>query len=92
VIIEAKLTEDDGTARDKVTRVQRLSTLRDEKGLHYDVVACIAGRGFKVRRNDMRRLLIATKGMVFTLASIGHLVANTRIRDFVTRPVPGDMK
>lgn len=87
VIIEAKLTEDDGTARDKVSRVQRLSTLRDERGLSYDVVACIAGRGFKVRRNDMRRLLIATKGMVFTLASIDQLIAQTRIRDFVTSPV-----
>ncbi|MHB8249766.1 MAG: hypothetical protein ACYDCX_12905 [Acidithiobacillus sp.] len=29
-LIEAKLTEDDGTARDKVARVQRLRTLRDE--------------------------------------------------------------
>jgi hypothetical protein len=92
VIIEAKLTEDDGTARDKVARVQRLTTLRDEMGLHYDVVACIAGRGFKVRRNDMRRLLVATNAMVFTLASIEHLVAHTRIRDFVTRPIPSDMK
>ena len=68
VVIEAKLTEDDGTARDKVTRVQRLRTLRDERGQQYDVVACIAGRGFKVRRNDMRRLLVATNCMVFTLA------------------------
>ena len=85
VVIEAKLTEDDGTARDKVTRVQRLRTLRDENGLHYDVVACIAGRGFKVRRNDMRRLLLATDGKVFTLATIEHLVACTRVRDFVTR-------
>jgi hypothetical protein len=92
MVIEAKLTEDDGTARDKVTRVQRLRTLRDERGQQYDVVACIAGRGFKVRRNDMRRLLVATNGMVFTLASIEYLVAHTRIRDFVTRPVPEDMK
>ena len=45
----------------------------------------------KVRRNDMHRLLVATKGMVFTLASIEHLVAHTRIRDFVTRPIPSDM-
>ena len=42
--------------------------------------------------NDMRRLLVATEGMVFTLASIEHLVAHTRIRDFVTRPVPEDMR
>ncbi len=74
VIIEAKLSEDDGTARDKVARVQQLRNLREESGLAYDVVACIAGRGFKVRRNDMRRLLQATNGMVFTLASIEHLV------------------
>ncbi|MGO9755663.1 MAG: hypothetical protein ACLPNY_03520, partial [Roseiarcus sp.] len=85
VVIEAKLTEDDGTARDKVTRVQRLRTLRDDSGLHYDVVACIAGRGFKVRRNDMRCLLMATDGKVFTLSSMEHLIAHTRIRNFVTR-------
>jgi hypothetical protein len=45
-----------------------------------------------VRRNDMRRLLLATNGTVFTLSSIERLVAHTRIRDFVTRPIPGDMK
>ena len=28
VVIEAKVTEDDGTARDKVTRVQHLDTIR----------------------------------------------------------------
>ena len=49
-LIEAKLAEDDGTARDKVSRVLRLRTLRDEQGKDYDVIACIAGRGFKVRR------------------------------------------
>lgn len=54
-LIEAKLTEDDGTALDKVARVQRLRTLRDESGKDYDVIACLAGRGFKVRREDMRR-------------------------------------
>jgi hypothetical protein len=85
VIIEAKLTEDDGTARDKVTRVQQLRNLRDRNGKDYDVVACIAGRGFKVRRNDMRRLLIATDGKVFTLATMENLVPQTRLRNFVTR-------
>ena len=85
VIIEAKLTEDDGTARDKVARVQQLRNLRVEAGRSYDVVACIAGRGFKVRRNDMRRLLQATNGLVFTLATIEHLIEYTRVRSFVTR-------
>ncbi len=84
-VIEAKLTEDDGTARDKVSRVQRLRTLRDEIRGNYDVIACIAGRGFKVRREDMRRLLQATDGKVFTLATLHLLIDNTRIREYRVR-------
>lgn len=84
-LIEAKLTEDDGTARDKVARVQRLRTLRDESGQNYDVIACIAGRGFKVRREDMRRLLQATDGKVFTLSTMNLLVEQTRIREYRVR-------
>ena len=84
-VIEAKLTEDDGTARDKVARVQRLRTLRDEDSRDYDVIACIAGRGFKVRREDMRRLLRATDGKVFTLTSMHLLIDHTRIREYRVR-------
>lgn len=84
-IVEAKLTEDDGTARDKVARVQRLRTLRDESRRTYDVIAFIAGRGFKVRREDMRRLLQATSGKVFTLSSMHLLIDETRIREYRTR-------
>lgn len=84
-LIEAKLTEDDGTARDKVSRVQRLRTLRDQEGKTYDVIACIAGRGFKVRREDMRRLLQATDGKVFTLSTMHLLIEDTRIREYRVR-------
>ena len=84
-LIEAKLTEDDGTARDKVARVQRLRTLRDQAGHTYDVIACIAGRGFKVRREDMRRLLQATDGKVFTLTTMHLLIDQTRIREYRTK-------
>ena len=84
-VIEAKLTEDDGTARDKVARVQRLRTLRDEAGQDYDVIACIAGRGFKVRREDMRRILQATDGKVFTLTTMHMLIDYTRIGEYRVR-------
>ena len=84
-VIEAKLTEDDGTARDKIARVQRLRTLRDDEGKDYDVIACIAGRGFKVRREDMRRLLQATDGKVFTLTTMHLLIDHTRIREYRVR-------
>lgn len=52
VVIEAKLAEDDGTARDKVTRVQHLHAMSmrertPEEGPRYQVKACVAGRGFR---------------------------------------------
>jgi hypothetical protein len=49
------------------------------------VIACIAGRGFKVRREDMRRLLQATDGKVFTLSTLQLLIDNTRIREYRVR-------
>ena len=63
----------------------RLRTLRDQTGHTYDVIACIAGRGFKVRREDMCRLLQATDGKVFTLATMRLLIDQTRIREYRTR-------
>lgn len=60
VIIEAKITEDDGTARDKVTRIQHLGELsmagQPDRQPKYEVIACIGGRGFGVRREDMKKL------------------------------------
>ncbi len=89
VIIEAKLTEDDGTARDKVTRIQHLCEL-SRKGMpagrvKYEVIACIAGRGFGVRREDMKKLLLATGGKVFTPKTLNRMVEHTRLKEFRTR-------
>lgn len=89
VVIEAKLTEDDGTARDKVTRIQHLAELSAARQLSgllgFDVIACIGGRGFGVRREDMRKMLLATKGKVFTLKTLDRLVACSRLNEFRTR-------
>lgn len=89
VIIEAKITEDDGTARDKVTRIQHLRELslsgRPEDNPRYEVIACIAGRGFGVRREDMKKMILATKGKVFTLKTLDHLVECTSLKDFRTK-------
>ena len=84
VVIEAKLTEDDGTARDKVTRIQHLAEL-SISGVtrpRFEVVACIAGRGFAVRREDMRKLILATRGKVFTLRNMNDLVEHTGLSDY----------
>ena len=93
IVIEAKITEDDGTARDKVTRVQHLGSLSMQGRAsndppRFEVIACIAGRGFKVRREDMKKLLLATRGKVFTLQNLSRLVDCTRLAEFRTRVTP----
>lgn len=89
VVIEAKLTEDDGTARDKVTRIQHLgelSTKGQKPGKSgFEVIACIGGRGFGVRREDMRKMLEATRGKVFTLKTLDKIVECTRLKEFRSR-------
>jgi hypothetical protein len=89
VVIEAKLTEDDGTARDKVTRIQHLHSLsivgQPQGQQKFEVVACIAGRGFGVRREDMKKLLIATRGKVFTPKTLDRLVDCTELKSFKTK-------
>ncbi len=90
VIIEAKITGDDGTARDKVARVIRLATMRDDRlrsgKPSFQVVACIDGRGFGVRREDMRQLLAATHGKVFTANTLADLVEGTDLSALRPRP------
>jgi hypothetical protein len=88
VIIEAKITGDDGTARDKVARILRLATMRDERlragRPSFEVVACIDGRGFGVRRQDMKDMLHATFGKVFTLTTLDRLIERTRLREHIS--------
>lgn len=86
VVIEAKVSEDPGTARDKITRIQHLRELsthglsNDVKG--FEVVACISGRGFGVRRADMQKLLEATQGKVFTPKTLSRLVDCTELKRY----------
>jgi hypothetical protein len=91
ILIEAKITEDDGTARDKVTRLQHLETLsmagQPPNQPKYEVIACIAGRGFGVRREDMKKLLLATSGKVFTSQNLDQLIEFTRLKEFKTKQV-----
>ncbi len=89
VIIEAKITEDDGTARDKVTRIQHLGQLSREgrapNNPRYEVIACIGGRGFGVRREDMKKMILATRGKVFTLKTLDRLIDHTQLKSFRTK-------
>lgn len=89
VIIEAKLTEDDGTARDKATRIIRLCQMSDYRSRAgkggYEVIACLAGRGFGIRREDMRQMILHTRGKIFTLRTLDRLVDCSSLSRFRTK-------
>lgn len=89
IIIEAKITEDDGTARDKATRIQHLGALslqgQPPDQPKFEVIACIGGRGFGVRREDMKKILLATRGKVFTMKTLDRMVEFTKLKDFRTK-------
>ena len=76
VIIEAKLTEDDGTARDKAARLQTLRQYEDARpaGERRTIIAVIDGRGFGHRVADLNRMLRACGGLVYTLDELEQLV------------------
>lgn len=88
VVIEAKITEDDGTARDKVTRIQHLGQLSLQgttpQNPKFEVIACIGGRGFGVRRADMQKMLLATRGKIFTLKTIDQMIPFSDLEKFAS--------
>jgi hypothetical protein len=51
----------------------------------FQVLACIDGRGFGVRREDMRRMLLRTDGKIFTLATLDQMIQHTQLRDFLPK-------
>ncbi len=91
VVIEAKITNDDGTARDKFTRLIHLAELskqRIAKGKPgFQVIACIDGRGFGIRREDMRRLLLSLSGKVFTLKTLNSMIENSDLKKFTANHI-----
>jgi hypothetical protein len=66
---EAQITSGDGTARDKATRIVHLAAIRKQRVRAgppgFELIACIDGRGFGVRKADMRRMLQYTRLRAF---------------------------
>ena len=65
---------------DEATRIQHLgegerrTAGQPPEKQKYQAIACIAGREFGVRREDMKKMLIATRGKVFTLRTLDRLI------------------
>ena len=73
----------------EATRIQHLGELsmegQPEGQRKYEVIACIGGRGFGVRKGDMEKMLFAKRGKVFTLKTMDQLVEYTRLKEFKTK-------
>lgn len=78
VVIESKLAEDGGTARDKASRIERLRHTCDERGVV--LMALIDGKGFR-RFNDVLLPVIRnTRGHTYTLATLDDLLVADEIQ------------
>lgn len=78
VVIESKLAEDGGTARDKASRIERLRHTCDRRGIA--LMAVVDGKGFR-RFNDVLLPIIRnTKGYTYTLETLPAIVEAEPIR------------
>lgn len=81
--LDSRFRRNDGNAH---PALGELSMADQPKGKpKYEVIACIAGRGFGVRREDMKKMLLATRGKVFTLQNLDKLVECTRLKEFKSK-------
>jgi len=81
IIIESKLAEDGGTARDKASRIERLRHTCDERDVL--LIALVDGKGFR-RFNDVLFPIIRnTRGHTYTLETLDDLLDVDRVRSLM---------
>lgn len=73
VVIESKVAEDGGTARDKASRIQTLADSARRAGLV--VCALVDGKGWSERPGALVDVVIATDGRTYCLQTMSHLLA-----------------
>lgn len=89
VIIESKVAEDGGTARDKASRIKNLATVGNGRGLV--VCAVIDGKGWTERPAALLDVVLATDGRTYSLATLTQLLSVPEINSLRgTRPAPQD--
>jgi hypothetical protein len=78
VIVESKVAEDGGTARDKAARIQRLADVGSTRGLV--VCAVVDGKGWSERPGALANVVIATNGRTFSLSTLPALLEVPEVR------------
>ena len=77
VVIESKVAEDGGTARDKASRIQGLADSARRAGLV--VCALVDGKGWSERAGALVDVVIATDGRTYSLQTMKDLLSVSEI-------------
>ena len=72
VVIEAKVTEDGGTARDKASRIEKLARIAREKGVI--LIAVVDGKGFTRIRDALAPIILNSGGLVFSYSNLHEIL------------------
>ncbi len=72
VIIESKVAEDGGTARDKAARIKNAAEAAKTRGLL--PCAVVDGKGWSERPKALLDVVIATDGRTYSLTTLAHLL------------------
>ena len=82
VIIESKVAEDGGTARDKAARIKNAADAAKDRGLL--PCAVVDGKGWSERPNALVDVVVATDGRTYSLSTLSHLLDIPEIIDLVS--------
>lgn len=82
LVVESKVAEDGGTARDKAARIRTLVTAANERGLK--ACALIDGKGWTERPNALCDVVLATQGRTYTLSTIDQILELPEIRALIS--------
>ncbi len=82
LVIESKVAEDGGTARDKAARIRNLVTAATERGLR--ACALIDGKGWTERPNALCDVILATQGRTYTLSTIEQILELSEIQALIS--------
>ena len=72
MVIESKVAEDGGTARDKASRIKNACEAARSRGLL--PCAVIDGKGWSERPRAVLDIAIATDGRTYSLTTLTHLL------------------
>lgn len=80
VMVESKVAEDGGTARDRAARVQALASVARERSLV--LCAVVDGKGWSERPTALAQIILNTQGRTYSLATLTFLLEVPEIASY----------